>query len=138
MTTTIQLSSKPSGERDEAAILLVKVEAPDSAPVDQVYARFVHLVSEAGLQPHLDRFDPAMAAAVTAAQPLVAQPQPTWGSPPVPAAAAAPPAAGGAPTCQHGVKTMKKGENDRGEWRAWACPARSSDPTRCKFQFIRD
>jgi hypothetical protein len=72
----------------------------------------------------------SLATAVANARPLT-QPQ-------VPAAATAPPQ-GGAPTCQHGTKQLveKPAANGKNAWKAWGCPARRDDPTKCGLDFIR-
>lgn len=132
MTIKYQLSDKRMD-----AILLVTAEHEDA---DVAYNLFRAGVEDLSLTAALAAFGqpgPTAAAvhAVTQAFPTAAI-QPVH--PPQLPAAAGGAAPGGAPSCQHGVKQMKTGQNDRGEWRAWACPARSSDPTRCKFQFIRD
>jgi hypothetical protein len=125
MTIKYQLSDKRGD-----AILLASAEGDDPAVVEQDFAEAVAL---AGLANSYEAFarppaaPPQYAApasigqAVVNAQPL-AQPQ-------VPAAAA--------PTCQHGQKQYKSGDKNGRKWEAWACPARSSDPTRCGFEWIR-
>lgn len=146
MTTTFQISTKPTPA--DQAILVVKIEAPDDAPIDRVYSRFVEAASAAGVQDTLDRFDPTTAAAIQAAQPLVnpvaALPQQavqSWGNPPVPPMQQPQVPAAAAPTCQHGTKKLiEKPANPatgKKAWRAWGCPARSDDPTSCGLDFIR-
>jgi hypothetical protein len=133
VSSTYQISDKRGD-----AILVVKVEAPDDAPVGNVFARFVELASEAGIQAAIDGFDqPVPAAALAAAAPLTQAAAPSWGNPPVPPmqpAAAAP--AGGPPVCQHGPKQYKTGTGAKGPWAFWGCTARSDDPTKCDKQWV--
>lgn len=141
MTVTYQASDKLGD-----AIFLVKAEHEDAG---QAFGDFAHALSLVGNQQAeaiLGRLEAtfgrqagaapeplAQAAATVArtfpqAQPLAAS------TPPLPAAAGGP---GVAPTCQHGQKQHKSGVSAKGPWQAWACPARSSDPTRCEFEWIR-
>jgi hypothetical protein len=144
MTTTFQLSTKPSRDRDEPAILVVKLEAPDNVSAEIVYGRFVEMVAEAGLQGELERFSAANNAAPapvsTVGDPLAAAqatvrntfPNAQPVQPQVPGAV-------GAPMCQHGQKTLlsKTSEKTGKPWKAWACPADRNDPTKCDLDFIR-
>lgn len=131
MTVKYQLSDKRGD-----AILLASAEGDDPTVVEQDFAEAVAL---AGLSSSYETF----------AQPAPTYPRPTTQGQAVqnvrqafPAAAPLPAAAtggdGGAPQCQHGTKVYKESKPDAPKpWRAWACPARSSDPTRCEFEWIR-
>lgn len=140
MTTTIQVSDK-LGE----LIILVKSEheVPEEAYAD--FASTLALIGNQAAESTLQRIDLALTKPATAAPaPTLAQAQATVqrtfpeaqvqpgapAGPPMPSAAT--------PACQHGQKVWKEGVSAKGPWKAWACPAASSDPTRCKFQFIRD
>lgn len=134
MTTTVQISDKRGD-----AILLVKVEAPDEIDPANVFARFVQVAAEAGIDTAVSSFDtPVPVQAVAAAAPLT-QPaqQSSWGNPPVPpmqpAAAAPTPAP---PVCQHGPKQYKSGVGAKGPWAFWGCTARSDDATKCDKQWV--
>lgn len=147
MTTTFQVSDKLGD-----AIFVVKVDADDPG---QAFGEFAHALSLVGNQEAervLARLEAVFGREVGAAPaplaPAVAtvtrtfpQAQPVanayqGGPPPLPAAAQGD--GEGAPTCQHGQKQYKTGIGKTGkEWKAWACPARSSDPTRCEFEWIR-
>jgi len=129
------------------AILVVKVE-DDS--VERAEAVFATAVGLAGLGSAYEGFGiPNPVAAVPAAAIATRPAAEPWGQPPVPPmvpAAAAPqqyqqpaPAPGGAPTCQHGTKIYKTGtaQATGREWKAWFCPASSSDPSQCPKDWIR-
>lgn len=147
MTTTYQVSDKIGD-----AIFVIKTEADDpgqafgdfsvalsligNQQAEAVLARLEGVLSrEAGAAPApLAPAVATVAAAFPNAQPL-ANYVPA-ATPPLPAAAAGA-APGGPPTCQHGTKQYKSGEKNGRSWQAWACPASSSDTTRCGFEWIR-
>jgi hypothetical protein len=140
MTTTFQISDKRGD-----AILVVKVEHEIA---EQAEAEFAKATGLAGLGTAYEGFGiPNPVAAVPAAAIATRPAAEPWGQPPVPPmvpAAAAPqyqqpaPAPGGAPTCQHGTKLYKSGTSQAGrDWKAWFCPASSSDPSQCPKEWIR-
>lgn len=127
MTIKLQISDKRGD-----AILLAAVEGDDPVVVEQDFAEAVAL---AGLAASYESFaQPAanFARPTTTGQAVqnVTQAFPQ-------AQVVQAPAAAGAPACQHGQKVYKSGEKNGRAWEAWACPARSSDPTRCGFEWIR-
>lgn len=140
MSVTYQISDKRGD-----AILVVKVE---EATVEAAEAAFAAGVGLAGLGAAYEAFGNPVAAVPAAA--IVTRPAADpWGQPPVPPMvpqAAAPqyqqpaaPAQGQAPTCQHGVKLYREGvsQSTGRAWKAWFCPAASSDPTQCAKDWIR-
>lgn len=144
MTVKYHLSVKgPNGE-------LLGVQAEGEG--DGIYAEFLAAVQDVSLDQQLaqlSRVGAAVAVAGLPARAIAAQPaQDPWGQPPVqpmqpqvPAAAyqqQAAPAAGG-PACQHGQKIYKTGtaQATGREWKAWFCPASSSDSTQCPKEWIR-
>jgi hypothetical protein len=92
---------------------------------------FAELVSKAYVE-----YGAVLTATVGLAAPAAPQaasiqspgPAPQWAGPVAPAANGAPPA----PQCVHGEKVYKSGEGKQGQWAAWMCRARSTDPGRCK------
>lgn len=60
-------------------------------------------------------------------QPYQQQPQAPAGAPP----------GMSAPTCPHGTKVYKTGGgNGKREWKAWMCPARQGDNTKCPPEWL--
>lgn len=147
MTTTIQLSDKRAD-----AILLVKVEVDSGAPLEAAEEEFAAAAGLVGLGQAYESFGAAPPATVPGITQLT-RPQPAdpWGQPPVapyqpPAQQAAPQYApspalpsAAAPQCQHGVKEYISGTSQKTgkPWKAWACPARRDDPTKCEKEWIR-
>jgi hypothetical protein len=143
MSVTYQISDKRGD-----AILVVKVEEPT---VEQAEAAFAAAVGLAGLGTAYESFGiPNPVAAVPAAALATRPAQDPWGQPPVPPmvpAAATPQyqqpapagAPGAAPVCQHGAKLYRSGtaQATGREWKAWFCPASSSDSTQCPKEWIR-
>jgi hypothetical protein len=123
MTIRLQISDKRGD-----AILLATVDGDDPVAVEQDFAEAVAL---AGLASSYEAFSqPAPTYQQPASNGQAAQNVRPLTQPQAPAAA-------GAPTCQHGTKVYKSGEKNGRAWEAWACPARSSDTTRCGFEWIR-
>jgi hypothetical protein len=130
MTVRFQISDKRGD-----AILLATAEGDDPIAVEQDFAE---AVAVAGLAASYEAFSqPAPAyqqpASLGQARANVVQAFNNPPTPPLPAAADG----GAPPSCQHGTKVYKSGEKNGRQWEAWACPGRSSDPTRCGFEWIR-
>lgn len=151
MTTTIQLSDKRAD-----AILLVKVEVDSGAPLEAAEEEFAAAAGLVGLGQAYESFGAAPPATVPGITQLTRPSahatgvQDPWGQPPVqPYQAPAPqyqqqapaPAlpSAAAPQCQHGTKEYISGTSQKTgkPWKAWACPARRDDPTKCEKEWIR-
>lgn len=146
MSTMIQVSPKDNlgtlynikSEGDEPEVtwadfgaILNLAGGPELA--QKVRNTLVAVLSAGAVQPAADPLANAVAT-VTATFPGATQ------VPQVPAAAAAPVAPGAAPVCQHGQQTLVVGQSKKppfAEWRAWGCPARKDDTTKCGLSFIR-
>lgn len=63
-------------------------------------------------------------------------PQQQTFAPVPPPSAGAPTVTSSAPTCSHGVKSAKKGNGAKGEWRAWMCPAPKGTPDQCSPAWV--
>lgn len=163
MTTTIQLSDR----KGEAILLVkVEVDDLNSLALGEAEATFAAAAGLVGLGAAYESFGNAPAATIPSITQLTRPPAPPqddpWGTPPVPPmqpqpqqhqyqqpapqyapqqqyAPQVPAAAGGAPGCQHGTKEFISGISPKNgkEWKAWACPARREDPTKCEKEWIR-
>lgn len=126
MTIRLQISDKRGD-----AILLATADGDDPVTVEQEFAEAVALT---GLAASYEAFSRPAAQPANYSQPATLG-QAVQNAAPLTAPQA--PAAAGAPVCQHGTKVYKTGEKNGRAWAAWACPARSSDPSRCGFEWIR-
>lgn len=145
MSTMIQVSPRTA----DGTLYNIKSEAESA---DVTWAEFGSILSSIGgselAHAIRDVINAALIGSATAgpAQPAAAAVHQSFpqaqvassGTPPLPAAAQ-PAAPGAAPMCQHGEKKLVSGTSAKtgNAWRAWGCPARKDDPTKCGLDFIR-